>query len=452
MINLLINIKLIFSTSSSLLLKTNELRKRMKLNLLESLPELDIIAQKQANYMCSIDELSHSNEYNEQLSERLRDYELIGNNIGENIARQQSKDIDSVFNVWSASETHLQNLIGNYTHSGLGNCKSSTGLIYWVQIFYGNEKSNQNDSSSIIYNTNKDNNNINKDISSIKTLKENHHQKIEINEPIRQFGLFSLDDKNNINIDSNRNQKDQLMHIDIGAPYNKQQFISLVQNLVKDTVELVIKKKENNTLNNSTNQSLKENPSLNRNIGNMSIVDLKDIIKDTIKEQLPPPQIGLNIPNQLPVYSNDEGDPPEENIKLRDFIEGLISKEPLNDIKERVNKPDERNEERPSIRNTKRLVDFFEGFSDKNNKNKQQVSQERNRKYESSSKKSELGNLESEFKEWLLLKGEREPKREKKKLKEDDTNIPNNKEGISPDDVLPFLKNLFKQNTTRPIQ
>jgi uncharacterized protein YkwD len=53
--------------------------------------------------------------------------------LGENVARNQSAK--AAFNAWKLSYKHHLNIVGDYTHTGIGAERKSDGKWYFTQIF-----------------------------------------------------------------------------------------------------------------------------------------------------------------------------------------------------------------------------------------------------------------------------------------------------------------------------
>ncbi|EPR77893.1 hypothetical protein SLOPH_2368 [Spraguea lophii 42_110] len=129
---------------------TNSCRRNNNLEGLIELESMDKAAQVLADDMCYLEMLSHYGYRREYrtLSDRLRMNDFIGENIGENIARQQEINDNSysstkeIFDVWKNSTEHRKNILGDFVYTGIGTCKDRNGYRYWVQVF-GKEYNNK---------------------------------------------------------------------------------------------------------------------------------------------------------------------------------------------------------------------------------------------------------------------------------------------------------------------
>lgn len=89
-------------------------------------PDLEVYAQKHADWMAEKDELTHS------------DLEVSGwSRLGENIAWGQNNEA-TVTREWMNSYGHKANIMNaRFTNVGFGYAYSSEGRIYWCAVFGG---------------------------------------------------------------------------------------------------------------------------------------------------------------------------------------------------------------------------------------------------------------------------------------------------------------------------
>ena len=110
---------------------TNEYRVSQGLNVLEKDLELCEVAEIRAREI--VDTWSHERPdgtkfYNILLGMK---YEMVA--AGENIGRYQNSE-EEVLDMWKQSETHNENMLGDYTHIGVAIYKED-GKYHFVQIF-----------------------------------------------------------------------------------------------------------------------------------------------------------------------------------------------------------------------------------------------------------------------------------------------------------------------------
>lgn len=150
---------------------TNQHREDHSLPPLRCLKIMNQAAQYQADYMCKAKALTHKNPLKKSLSDRLMNYDYVGEKIGENIAKQNGDDYQAVFSVWISNEPHRNNIEGNYEHLGIGSCKNGEDERYWVQVFgkKRDEKRDLKDKGPIVILKPK------KDEKMLKKLCKNNH-------------------------------------------------------------------------------------------------------------------------------------------------------------------------------------------------------------------------------------------------------------------------------------
>lgn len=111
---------------TQVLSETNTLRASRGLAGLSSHAKLDQIATAWARRMATSGELAHNPNY-------LKNYPKSWRKAGENVAVGYSAN--QVTQAWANSPGHLANLVGDYTHVGIGYAVSPSGVTYWVQNF-----------------------------------------------------------------------------------------------------------------------------------------------------------------------------------------------------------------------------------------------------------------------------------------------------------------------------
>ncbi|TBU04504.1 hypothetical protein CWI36_0755p0020, partial [Hamiltosporidium magnivora] len=116
---------------------TNEFRRENNLKELELYYPLEKTARMQAEFMCSIMKITHDGpeKKTRTLDRRLLLNDFVGENIGENIAKQQGDNYGEVFRIWKRSDKHKKNILGDYTYTGIYTCKDRRKNRYWVQVF-----------------------------------------------------------------------------------------------------------------------------------------------------------------------------------------------------------------------------------------------------------------------------------------------------------------------------
>lgn len=131
------------SLESDMLRYTNKFRKEHSMEELYSLPSLQKAADLQVLHMCKKAKLTHDGPsgLGSNLSGRLKKFDFVGLNIGENIAKQENDDYKEVVKLWMKSEKHRNNILGDYVYSGVATCVGKDGNRYWVQVF-GKDVSN----------------------------------------------------------------------------------------------------------------------------------------------------------------------------------------------------------------------------------------------------------------------------------------------------------------------
>jgi len=105
----------------------NDERQSIGLELLEEDPQLNDVAQSWALQMSEDGEMSHNPNYSKQIPSG---WEASG----ENVAYGYPDGATTVAN-WMQSESHRENILGDYTHVGTGWVMDDMGTSWAVQVF-----------------------------------------------------------------------------------------------------------------------------------------------------------------------------------------------------------------------------------------------------------------------------------------------------------------------------
>lgn len=139
----LLGFALCLSLEDAMLRLVNEYRRSRNMDTLYCLEALQKAADYQAQVMCTTGRLTHEgiDKYHHALDDRLRMFDFVGENIGENIARQENDEYAEVFKLWAKSGEHRKNILGDYTYTGISTCRDKNGYRFWIQVF-GKDVSN----------------------------------------------------------------------------------------------------------------------------------------------------------------------------------------------------------------------------------------------------------------------------------------------------------------------
>lgn len=134
---ILLGFTLCLSLEDAMLRLVNEYRGNRNMDTLYCLEALQKAAEYQARVMCTTGKLTHEgiDKYHHALDDRLRILDFVGENIGENIAKQENDEYSDVFKLWISSSEHRKNILGDYTYTGVSTCKNKSGYRFWVQVF-----------------------------------------------------------------------------------------------------------------------------------------------------------------------------------------------------------------------------------------------------------------------------------------------------------------------------
>lgn len=123
------------SLENDMLTQTNKYRVEHNMEELYNLPSLQKAADLQVLHMCKKGKLTHDGPDGKTLAGRLKEFDFVGLNIGENIAKQGNDDYKEVVKLWMKSAEHRNNILGDYVYSGVSTCKGRDSNRYWVQVF-----------------------------------------------------------------------------------------------------------------------------------------------------------------------------------------------------------------------------------------------------------------------------------------------------------------------------
>ncbi len=113
-------------TRARILSDTNTFRAVNGQKPLRPMPQLDRVATQWSQRMASTDTMSHNPHYSAQYPGRWRA-------AAENVAFGYRPN--RVVKAWSRSPGHRQNLLGGYTHLGIGYAADANGTAYYTQNF-----------------------------------------------------------------------------------------------------------------------------------------------------------------------------------------------------------------------------------------------------------------------------------------------------------------------------
>lgn len=96
--------------------------------------KLCLAAQGHADWMAQNSTLSHTGRGGSSLADRVTDVGYRWRGLGENIAAGQ-KTPEEAIRSWMGSSGHKANILGNYTHIGIGIARDSRGRMWWCVDF-----------------------------------------------------------------------------------------------------------------------------------------------------------------------------------------------------------------------------------------------------------------------------------------------------------------------------
>jgi uncharacterized protein YkwD len=117
---------------TAILAQVNKYRKKHGMHALKMNDELNAVARKHSVSMASgRRKLGHAGFKQRQLDiSRFLKY----SSIAENVAYGPTTASELV-GLWANSPSHRQNMLGNYTYTGIGIAKNRQGRIFYTQIF-----------------------------------------------------------------------------------------------------------------------------------------------------------------------------------------------------------------------------------------------------------------------------------------------------------------------------
>jgi len=121
-----------------MLVRNNNLRRRVGLRPHRMNPALTAAAQDHANYMARTGQFSHYANLGPQ--GRANKYGFPGGGVLENIAT--GGGLDNAFAMWQASGAHYASIVSGTTDAGFGYAVGPNGATYFVGI-YGNSSSSE---------------------------------------------------------------------------------------------------------------------------------------------------------------------------------------------------------------------------------------------------------------------------------------------------------------------
>jgi len=118
--------------SNEVLDQINKYRKHIGLNDLINNKTAKIQALSHSNHQAKLSHMSHDNS-----SDRIQVLFQMekANFYGENVAFGYS-NIEQLIAAWIKSDSHRENLEGNFTHSGIGTIANDKGVLYFTQVFF----------------------------------------------------------------------------------------------------------------------------------------------------------------------------------------------------------------------------------------------------------------------------------------------------------------------------
>jgi uncharacterized protein YkwD len=93
------------------------------------------VAQRHADWMARAGKLSHKNDNGEEPWDRVEKVGKSFSAIGENIADESWYDPEAVITMWENSSGHRKNMLGDYSHIGIGVACGDNSMYYWCAVF-----------------------------------------------------------------------------------------------------------------------------------------------------------------------------------------------------------------------------------------------------------------------------------------------------------------------------
>lgn len=94
--------------------------------------KLTTMARDHAQFMADTKQMTHN--LPASFASRFKVSGYIGSGGGENIAAGQ-RDVPTVMRAWLNSAGHRRNILGDWTHIGVGVAASDTKQLYWCVVF-----------------------------------------------------------------------------------------------------------------------------------------------------------------------------------------------------------------------------------------------------------------------------------------------------------------------------
>lgn len=134
----LLNDKNITSSSESLLLEINKVRRQYDLPILIINNELDDLSLEYSKYMAKEEFFAHKDPKNRRLNRRLSQSGITFLLAAENLAWVRNGNLvtSEVIEAWLKSKDHKVNLLdAKFTETGIGIASNNKGHYYITQIF-----------------------------------------------------------------------------------------------------------------------------------------------------------------------------------------------------------------------------------------------------------------------------------------------------------------------------
>ncbi|NRR90769.1 CAP domain-containing protein [Winogradskyella undariae] len=101
------------------------------LSLLEQHTTVKAVASTHTDYMIEVNNVSHDNFF---LRKQSLEENASANHVSENVA-YGFNSAESVVNAWIASPSHLENIVGDFTHFDVSAEQNSNGKWYFTNMF-----------------------------------------------------------------------------------------------------------------------------------------------------------------------------------------------------------------------------------------------------------------------------------------------------------------------------
>ncbi|KAF7684684.1 hypothetical protein TCON_0129 [Astathelohania contejeani] len=311
---------------------TNKFRREMNMDDLQVIDSVSKAAQMQADNMCAVGKLTHegTGKEDQTLEARLRSYDFVGENIGENIAKHRGNDAKEVFKVWKESKDHRKNILGDYTYTGVGTCIDRNGFRYWAQVF-GKDLSNKYIKKlreNGIPNKNDKEKNINKDGGN-KGIDITSNKKND-NEENKDSNKNNSNEENKENSKNGKEEKeDSKKSGSTPEKFVSKENINMKSDIPKDIIRTekrsnISNNESNNTVNSKTyNTSDDISSKMNKNSKDSDITKLIEMIfmkKGSNLNKNIKMKLLKNIKDAIGIsYEEDEESNPSKKYKIRNI-------------------------------------------------------------------------------------------------------------------------------------